>query len=909
VTAALLLPLAVWFSACGGGQAWTPADQTRIRQLRAETFRKRGDLVRALELRQAIMQDARDRYGEFSEQRAAALHELGLAYLDLSDVTYGTAALLLELQAREKLTGPDDVSLAPALDELGRAYLDRGDITQASQSLQRSMSIRIKKLGSDTPQQAATALYLGRVALRTGQADMAEALIGIAQRYYNATEGPAGPHAAALLAGLAACAVDLQQYPKAGPLWDQAIATAERIAGTNSEEVAEYLTERADLYIITAAFAQAPPLLMRAEGILARSSNPKSARMARMLEVGGKELFIGRGDLVHSLDLFQRSLKLTEQRTATNSSYTASVLELLTEVNWAKNDLPAAVSSLEHLEAVSEDVIANAANAFSRGTDEVRIRPLSVLDWQKDFAVSLSLLSGTDAARKLALVTLLRRKGRQQELLSNELRVARDRAKPETRNDLHAYLDASRQYWHTSFGALIDGGAPRGADASLRYAKQAEAALTRVLGVREGDEKATNEAMMSASENVSIERVASGLSKDGALVEFSRFRPYDWRKVSSHEPRYVAMVLWPDGRIAQADLGEAQPIEELVKRLRGALTNPAQDARPLARQLDERVMRPVRALLGDTRRLIVASDAALSLVPFGALVDELGDYLVKNWYLVSLTTGRELTILLRPRTSPPSAPLVLADPNFGPRADNGGGARGLDIKVLRRARFSQLPGTAEEGKAIASLLRADLVTGDRATRQFLASRHAPSILHIATHGFFLEDSQVAASGARGLVLDSPPASAAPVDALYRSGLVFAGANQPSPDLDSILTAREALALDLDGTELVVLSACETGVGEISTGQGVRGLQQAFMTAGARSLVMSLWKVDDTATSQLMKGFYSSLTQGHGPAVALRTAQLRLLAEPAHAHPYYWASFVQYGDPSPLKSLAAGVGPH
>ena len=125
---------------------------------------------------------------------------------------------------------------------------------------------------------------------------------------------------------------------------------------------------------------------------------------------------------------------------------------------------------------------------------------------------------------------------------------------------------------------------------------------------------------------------------------------------------------------------------------------------------------------------------------------------------------------------------------------------------------------------------------------------------------------------------------------------MAGANQgKSGDDDGVLTALEAAGLDLWGTKLVVLSACDTGVGEIKNGEGVYGLRRAFVLAGAESELMSLWPVSDSSTSDLMIGYYKALQQGQGRGEALRQTQLQMLQNKDRQHPFYWASFIQSGE--------------
>jgi CHAT domain-containing protein len=168
---------------------------------------------------------------------------------------------------------------------------------------------------------------------------------------------------------------------------------------------------------------------------------------------------------------------------------------------------------------------------------------------------------------------------------------------------------------------------------------------------------------------------------------------------------------------------------------------------------------------------------------------------------------------------------------------------------------------------------------------------APSILHIASHGFFLDDER--GGGSASVVAQNP---------LLRSGLALAGANLPGDAHgDGILTALEAAGLNLWGTSLVTLSACDTGVGDVRNGEGVYGLRRAFMLAGAETLVMSLWPVSDAVARDTMVAYYARLRSGFGRGDALRQAKLSILRRPGLRHPYYWGGFIQSGDWTRLRS--------
>ena len=223
--------------------------------------------------------------------------------------------------------------------------------------------------------------------------------------------------------------------------------------------------------------------------------------------------------------------------------------------------------------------------------------------------------------------------------------------------------------------------------------------------------------------------------------------------------------------------------------------------------------------------------------------------------------------------------------------------------------FAPLPGTRAEAEAIRRLFpQARLLLGEDATKQALLTLPTPGLLHIATHGFFLEDAPSSPGsrsvGTFGAVGAAPPKP--PGDPLLRSGLVLAGirpATAPPGTQrleDSLATALELAGLNLWGTQLVVLSACDTGRGEISLGEGVYGLRRAFLVAGAETLVTSLWKVNDDVTHQLMASYYRHLLAGEGRSAALREAMRELRRE--HPHPHFWAPFISLGRDAPLQGL-------
>ncbi|KAF0653692.1 hypothetical protein L107_08878 [Cyanobium sp. Copco_Reservoir_LC18] len=281
-----------------------------------------------------------------------------------------------------------------------------------------------------------------------------------------------------------------------------------------------------------------------------------------------------------------------------------------------------------------------------------------------------------------------------------------------------------------------------------------------------------------------------------------------------------------------------------------------------------------------------------------------------------VTTGRDLLRFQEPAARGQS-PLVMANPAFdrkGAQVASGPVQMSQLLGNQQRSAvvgskgWTALPATAVEGQQIGALLRSQPLTGSDATVLRLQRSTGPRVVHIATHGFFAPDQKTKPTDPLVAVMERSQqlAGFAGEDPMLRSGLVLAGANQPGadPSDDGYLTAAEATALQLEGTELVVLSACSTGQGDVRTGEGVYGLQRALTVAGARTTLLSLWKVDDKATAAFMEAFYNRLKGGAGRAEALAATQAEFRNHPntAWRQPYYWAAWQLVGDWRPIKGL-------
>jgi CHAT domain-containing protein len=522
-------------------------------------------------------------------------------------------------------------------------------------------------------------------------------------------------------------------------------------------------------------------------------------------------------------------------------------------------------------------------------------------------SLPLRYAPGDEAAARLALTAALRSKGIALDYEARALSAARRTADDDQLARLHQYARFSSRL------ALLDLYGQPGEDPERR--RQVRTALEKNVEIAR--RRLLESAPLPPEPPPTTDDAQSLLSEDVALIELVVYQPYRHEppapaRPDGEEAHLAACVLRHTGAPRWFELGPAPAIDARAARLLEALSGPRRgDADAEARALFDAIIAPLLPALDRVRHLIIAPDGQLNLVPFGALVNRAGDPLIRRFTLSYLSSGRDL-LRIDAGTRATSGPLIVAAPAFtsgdeeapaGARSAPGRGSADRRRSV-NGMHFSHLPGTLEEARMVGELLTgAQVLTGARATERALRSARGPSILHLATHGFFMESIGGPATG-RGVQaleddvpLPTPSSrSVAAGDPMLRSGIALAGANDaPGPGDDGIFTALEASLLDLIGTDLVVLSACETGVGKTVSGEGVYGLRRALTLAGAESQVLSLWKVDDVATRDLMVSFYRHLLKGEARGEALRSAQLELQGRPPTRHPYFWAAFTLSGD--------------
>lgn len=816
----------------------------------------RVPLTRAFEIREKVL-------GPDHPFVAETLAFLANNYDDTGDYARSEPMRLRALQIKEKAYGKDDLRVALAVSQLAAFYMEKGDSQKAEELDRRALGIYEKAQMSDKPAVGAILANLGNIYYERGDYLNASKYYEQSRAVWEKLLGADHFHLAPSYMHLGRAAYDAGDYARAEMMFQHALALNEKGVGPDNTSNTKYLNNLAMLFCTTGDYTKGESLYRRAVSIQEQSG--------AMGQAGANESLFGLSRCLAAEGKTEEAIKFQTRASDLEEFYTALNL--------------AVGSEREKLALL---------NGFS-------------LRFSRNVSLHTRLAPDDAAALKLAVTTILRRKGRAQDAMSASLSALRQRSGPEDQKLLDRLNNVTERLANLVLNV------PQKVSTSDRLEQ-----IKSLEEEREGLEANISQhsaGFYERSQPVTLDRIQSLIPKDAALLEFAVYRPFDPKARDNSRaygaPRYVVYVLRSEGQVRWQELGDAADIEKAVDQLRRALRDPQRrDAQVVARAVDERVMRPVRALLGDgVTQLLISPDGELNLIPFAALMDEQGHYLIERYACTYLTSGRDLLRLQVVRESR-GQPLIVANPLFGMpdteqlanatrRAVAPGGKRRsvTNARDLSEVYFAPLNGTAQEASSIQKLFpEAHLLSGPQATKAAVAQAIAPRILHIATHGFFLEDAVESPAQNSPTSTRQASVSAASENPLLRSGLALAGANLRAQGKDDgILTALEATGLNLWGTKLVVLSACDTGLGEVRNGEGVYGLRRAFVLAGAESLVMSLWPASDYVTRELMTDYYKNLKQGLGRGDSLRRAQLDMLRRDPHLHPFYWANFIQSGE--------------
>lgn len=395
---------------------------------------------------------------------------------------------------------------------------------------------------------------------------------------------------------------------------------------------------------------------------------------------------------------------------------------------------------------------------------------------------------------------------------------------------------------------------------------------------RKLSEQSTEFSAGYSTQKINYKDIQKLLSDTEAVVSIIRLSAFD--QAFTEEVKYVALILTKSSELPkQIVLENGKQLEtRYAKFYRNAIQQKIVDEYSY-----DQYWATLEPELAGKKLIYLSPDGVYNQINLNTLRRGTGDYFINRFDLVILGNSKDLINMKKKKAvAAKKTALLLGFPDYG----------GTSIAAL--------PGTKIELDAISKIMKTagyqvGLFTQKMATESTIKTVKSPTVMHIATHGYFLEDVSRTKGSAFGINIEN-----ANDNPLLRSGLLLAGASKTTsgalPNLGSndngVLTAYEAMNLNLEGTELVILSACETGLGDIRSGEGVYGLQRAFLVAGADAMIMSLWKVDDAATQALMTNFYSNWVKLKDKQKAFKQAQLQLMTK--YKEPYYWGAFVMMG---------------
>jgi CHAT domain-containing protein len=855
-------------------------------------------------------------HGEEHPETATCLHGLGKIYRIAGQPARALPLLQQALRIREKTLGDDHLAVADTLNMIALAQLDAGHRLTFLPLLERCLKIREKRLPPNHPDLAITLNNLAVAHMSSGVWNRQAKAYDLLQRglkILEANHGSEHPDVGVQLVNLAAVSAQIDgKRDQAEGLYRRALKVLQKVHGPDNANVAQCMGMLGDLLMSQNKLAQAEPLYRQALAIREKVLPPTHPRLIASLE-----------DLIH--------VQAARQRWDDVAGYldrTSRLMRLHVRTNLPAMTTP---EQLAFLQRTQEPALHRALTLpFLRRDDRALVQRSA------EWALNGKAVAHQSQAEQIALA-------RSGQAAGSEAAIRQLLA---VRAEL-ALLAA-------------EGGGPDDDKRKERLARleEQQRRLASQLGLGQRSLQLDRNDLW-----VTLDAVRARIPSDGVLVEIVDhdlwdFKKNNWKAVPWDEEarkklgemeraqsRYVAWVIPPRGKgdVRYVDLGDRWEIGALIKAyqdaMKAALRKIAIDEEDAEAELlkslkalAERVLAPLEKHLAGARKWIISPDSDLWLVPWAALPLRDGRYAVEKHQISHVVTGRDL---VRAASSvKPAAALVLGDPDFDLGSTEVQKRAGLLVAkgapVLRGALpaslarvprdWARLFGTADEIRAVAPRLKKytgsapRVYSGKEAVESVVKAARSPRVLVLSTHGFVLPPPP--APAAMKDVGDSIPprkirmyvSSLAAIeytgDALQRCGIVLAGANKrdqkapPTAD-DGILTGIEVLGCDLAGTELVVLSACETGLGQVNVGEGVSGLRQAFLLAGARSVVASLWKVSDLESVKLMTLFWDNLAAGQGKAEALRSAQLTFIKERRQkekaAHPFFWAAFSLTGD--------------
>ncbi len=857
-----------------------------------------------------------------SDNKAIRTDTLSLANMYLQMGEYDKALAVAEpvLPMVEQLLGPDHLEVAQTLDMLASIHVRMGNYAKAEPLFQRSLKIHEQKQGSDHPDFALSLYRLGTLYQQMGDAAKAESYLHRAISILEVNPGEAHPNFAKTLASLAILYLSMDDFGRAAPMLNRALSIEEKTLGADHPDLANTLMAMAGLQAATNNPLAAIKLGKQALVIYEKRLGPNHPLTAlAMMNLGANCLAANK--LSEAKDYCQRALVIQEKTLGPEHPELASCLNNLGAIYGRQGDYTNAGAMFQRALAIDNQVLGathfhtlmplvnlamtcfdlqdtNGALSYEDKAEFARRQILdNILSFTSEeqrlkFGAQIrpyTLFASLNDAPRLEQA-ILNHKGLVLDSLLEDQLIARAGRSPYDHMLIEKLAPAKRRL--TEFMMTVPNDL-RPAPLHLRAQQQEKIAL----GVDELQGELARRVMGFGNArrglNVSADQVQKVIPTNSVLVEYIAYDHYLGK--GAWERDYGATVLNPTGEPRWVNLGPVTNIDLNIAQYQRAIrraeafnnTNELSLALTL-HLLDRLVWEPVQRLFSpDTKFVIVSPDALLNFVSFATILTPRNQFLAERYSIRYVASGRDL--LHEPVKHPNPGMVIFASPDYASGSQTNSPEAGVNLAPLP---FFLTNALAIKTQAESWNWPVQIYSGAQATESTLREIHPPSILQFATHGVWLPETIKGPShfyfwnllfdnGAKGskILLLNP---------MTRSVLALAGAQPtlnawargeiPATENDGILTAEEVGGLDLHETWLVVLSACDTGIGSTQSGEGVMGLRRGFAQAGVQHLVMTLWPVFDKSSGELMVDFYSALHENNNPPLALAEVQRNYLTK-------------------------------
>jgi CHAT domain-containing protein len=516
-----------------------------------------------------------------------------------------------------------------------------------------------------------------------------------------------------------------------------------------------------------------------------------------------------------------------------------------------------------------------------------------------------SLLASDEAGHRTAAIGVMDDAIRRKRL---QLRKELWGIAPEKQADYLSYV-GYETFFKAITAAVQANDNPVAAELSIQWLINAKGLVNEVQTAQAAGNDLQRREAFAAVPYVTLADVKSRLPLNSAYVEMLRYIEVDLESGSLLTPRYAAWIVRKDDSPQIVDLGRAVLIDDGVVSSRRRIANAQTSIKNMGeveafkqlqaslRRTSDRIWKPIEAAIGDVERVVICPDQATWLLPWAAMLNSDGSFAIEKYQIQLQVTGRDL-LQTHPLSNNP--PVIFADPDYGEESQVPMEDDHIRMEVAERLKTSNDEAQAAR-PSLERLMRKPVafVTRAQATESSFKSLQGPSVVMVSSHGFFLNaEGQVMRAAAIQSANGPSHSEAMAANPMLRCGLMLADCNQhisiDRMENDGILSGAEIAKVNLRGTRLAVLSACETGLGSLEATGGVIGLQSAFHEAGAQCVVSTLWKVPDASTSDLTGDFFRELAGNRDVLASVQSAQKAAIARRKSQHgvanPYFWAAF-------------------